>query len=180
MISPDKDAALRALLGRVAGPLAVRLAEAVEADRLAGGTSLPHAAILESLTPALRRNDGMMEAFAERAAHEIWAALPVQSAGAFAGGPAVPDLTRAPGMEASARALVRARMIDCDGETAATLRSYSDHLVRESRTAFGEKRDNAKRCLALAADLTGILLGADEAENLRRRARTAMSVSAAA
>lgn len=180
MISPDKEAALRTLLGRISGPLAVRLAEAVEADRLAGGTSLPHAAILESLTPALRGGQGAMESFAQRAAAEIRAALPVQNAGAFAGGPVVPDLTGAPDMQASVCALVRARMIDSDAETASWLRSYNDNLVRELRTAFGDKRDNAKARLALAADLTEILLGGDDAENLRRRARTAMSVSAAA
>ncbi|HEY2070238.1 MAG TPA: hypothetical protein VGG48_11840 [Rhizomicrobium sp.] len=55
MISADKADLLREFLGRLPESIAARLAKAVEVDRLAGGTQLPHDLILGGLRPLLRR-----------------------------------------------------------------------------------------------------------------------------
>jgi hypothetical protein len=55
MTAEDKINTLRAFLGGLPEHLAVRLAKAVEFDRLSDGTVLPHDAILEGLRPILRR-----------------------------------------------------------------------------------------------------------------------------
>jgi len=54
MLSPEKSALLTSLLEKVPAGTAARLAKAVEVDRLAGGTVLPHDMILGALRPALR------------------------------------------------------------------------------------------------------------------------------
>ena len=58
MLSPDKTGLLKAFLGGLPGPIAARLAMAVEVDRLLDGHVLPHDDILESLRPILRRDQG--------------------------------------------------------------------------------------------------------------------------
>ena len=58
MLSPDKTGLLKAFLGGLPGPIAARLAMAVEVDRLLDGHVLPHDDILESLRPILRRDHG--------------------------------------------------------------------------------------------------------------------------
>ena len=58
MLSPDKTGLLKAFLGGLPGPIAARLAMAVEVDRLLDGHVLPHDDILESLRPILRRDCG--------------------------------------------------------------------------------------------------------------------------
>jgi hypothetical protein len=55
MVSSEKAQLLRGFLGTLPEALAARLAKAVEVDRLAGGTGLPHDLILDGLRPALRR-----------------------------------------------------------------------------------------------------------------------------
>jgi hypothetical protein len=55
MIASEKAKMLRGFLGGLPEPLAARLAQAVEVDRLAGGAGLPHELILEGLRPVLRR-----------------------------------------------------------------------------------------------------------------------------
>ncbi|MBV8978093.1 MAG: hypothetical protein JO261_12785 [Alphaproteobacteria bacterium] len=54
MLSPEKSAQLRSLLGTLPPPAAARLARAVEVDKLGGGRVLPHEMILDALRPALR------------------------------------------------------------------------------------------------------------------------------
>jgi len=54
MLSPEKTAVLTTFLGSLPENVSLRLAKAVEVDRLAGGTGLPHDIILEALRPALR------------------------------------------------------------------------------------------------------------------------------
>jgi len=54
MLSPEKSAQLKSLLGMLPGPAAAKLARAVEIDRLAGGRMLPHETIMDALRPALR------------------------------------------------------------------------------------------------------------------------------
>jgi hypothetical protein len=48
---------LRAFLGALPAPMAARLAQAVELDRLNDGKTLPHELILEGLRPALRETE---------------------------------------------------------------------------------------------------------------------------
>jgi hypothetical protein len=55
MLSPEKAGLLTAFLGGLPERVALRLAKAVEVDRLAGGTALPHDLILEALRPVLRK-----------------------------------------------------------------------------------------------------------------------------
>jgi len=55
MIAEHKARQLKALLGVLPAPIALRLAKAVEIDRLNDGRALPHDLILDSLRPVLRR-----------------------------------------------------------------------------------------------------------------------------
>jgi hypothetical protein len=55
MTPDEKIKALRNYLGRLPEQIAVRLAKAIEVDRLGDGTILPHDAILDGLRPILRR-----------------------------------------------------------------------------------------------------------------------------
>lgn len=57
MPSADKTGLLKAFLGSLPGPVAARLAMAVEADRLMDGHALPHHDILNGLRPVLRSGD---------------------------------------------------------------------------------------------------------------------------
>ncbi len=175
MISGDKTQALQVLLGGLSAPLALRLAEAVERDRLGGGASLPHALILDKLTPALRKA-AAMPGFAERAPEEILAALPVLAAGAFSGGPRMPDLSRPPDAQICARAFACARAIGGDAKMQIALRNYSENLLRELRE--GEARANAERYFEIATELTSILISAGEGELLLRRGRAARGAAA--
>jgi hypothetical protein len=58
MLSADKTGLLKAFLGGLPGPVAARLAMAVEIDRLMDGHVLPHDDILASLRPILARDHG--------------------------------------------------------------------------------------------------------------------------
>jgi hypothetical protein len=57
MLSPDKLVLLKSFLGSLPKDVAARLATAIELDRLADGTALPHDVILEGLRPALRSDE---------------------------------------------------------------------------------------------------------------------------
>ena len=139
----------------------------------------------------------VMEGLVRRAPKEIIAALPVQRAGAFAGGPRPPDLSRPAEPEKSARAIAYAKLVigckpfaaaasfgaavkDSFDEVAIALKSYTDDLVRELRGSSGEKRSHAESLFAVVVELTAILFSAEEAEFLRRRGRAAMGIPAAA
>jgi hypothetical protein len=54
MLSQDKTGLLQTFLGSLPGDIALRLARAVEVDRLMDGTALPHDVILDGLRPVLR------------------------------------------------------------------------------------------------------------------------------
>jgi hypothetical protein len=54
MLSIEKSTMLQSLLGGLPPKAAMRLARAIEVDRLAGGTILPHEMILNALRPTLR------------------------------------------------------------------------------------------------------------------------------
>jgi hypothetical protein len=55
MLTPDKAGLLQSFLGSLPERMAARLAKAVEVDRLADGTGLPHEVILGGLRPVLRK-----------------------------------------------------------------------------------------------------------------------------
>lgn len=56
-VAPRKEAQLVGLLSALSDELAVQLAQALERDRLAGGSGLPYEAILGGLRPKLRQRD---------------------------------------------------------------------------------------------------------------------------
>jgi hypothetical protein len=138
----------------------------------------------------------VMDAYMERAPREMLAALPTVRAGAFAGGPRVPDLRRAPDLARTERALRYARLISgckdfaaqgsfgsslatAQEEVATALQTYCDEMLRELKSAANERRDIAEKYFTLAADLTGFLLSPEESEFLRRRGRAALAQVAA-
>jgi hypothetical protein len=55
MLSAEKQVQLNSFLGRLPAHVALRLAKAVEVDRLIGGNALPHDEILRALRPQLRQ-----------------------------------------------------------------------------------------------------------------------------
>jgi hypothetical protein len=57
MLSPEKTLLLQSFLGSLPKDIAARLATAVELDRLADGTALPHELILDGLRPILRSDE---------------------------------------------------------------------------------------------------------------------------
>ena len=57
MLSSEKTVLLQSFLGSLPKDIAARLATAVEIDRLAEGSALPHDLILEGLRPILRADD---------------------------------------------------------------------------------------------------------------------------
>ena len=57
VLSQDKTGLLQAFLGSLPGDIALRLARAVEVDRLMDGTALPHDMILDGLRPILRSRE---------------------------------------------------------------------------------------------------------------------------
>jgi len=139
----------------------------------------------------------VMNGFMKRAPKEILAGLPTLKTGSYSGGPRAPDISRPPDAEKSGRAIRYARLIagcrafapaasfgaslaDAQDEVTAALRVYSDDMLRELRSADGERRNNAEHFFALAADLTALLLSPEEGEFLRRRGRAALGTQAAA
>jgi len=57
MLTPEKNELLRTFLGALPREIAVRLAAAVELDRLAEGSALPHDVILDGLRPVLQHDE---------------------------------------------------------------------------------------------------------------------------
>jgi hypothetical protein len=136
-----------------------------------------------------------MDGFMERAPKEIAAALPSHKAG-FTGGPRVPDFTRPVDPERVERAMRYAKILsgtkllavpgsfgakhqDAMDDAAQTLRSYNEDLLKELRTAEGERRTIVEQQYRLAGDLTALVFDESEAEFFRRRAKAAMTQAAA-
>ena len=137
----------------------------------------------------------VMMSFMKRAPKEILAALPTLKS--HSAGLRAPDITRVPDAEKSVRAIRYAKLIagcrgfaaaasfgaalaDAQDEGTAALRSYGEDLLRDMRTAEGERRRNAEHLFALTADLTDLLFSPEEGEFLRRRGRAALGTQAAA
>jgi hypothetical protein len=137
----------------------------------------------------------VMDGFMERAPKEIAAALPTHKSG-FTGGPRVPDFTRAADPERVERAVRYAKILsgsrllavpgsfgakhtDAQDDAAQILRSYNEDLLKELRTAEGERRAVVEQQYKIAGDLTALVFDESEAEFFRRRAKAAMSQAAA-
>lgn len=138
-----------------------------------------------------------MESFMERAEREVTPAIPTLKTGAYAGGPRAPDLHRAPDPEKIHRAMCYARLVaGCRPVAAAAsfgasqkdtadllgvmLKSYCEDIVKELRSAEGEKRANAEAYFNVAVELVTVLFSPEEGEFLRRRGRAALGFATAA
>ncbi|MBV8800875.1 MAG: hypothetical protein JO208_13840 [Alphaproteobacteria bacterium] len=136
-----------------------------------------------------------MDNLMERAAMEIFAALPMLEAAD--GTPRVPDMSQPADPEKSDRALSYARLLAgcrsfassasfaaslkrADEEAGVSLQRYNEDIVRALRDASDEQRFNAEQFAALATELTAILFSPEEGEFLRRRGRAAVSEPVAA
>ena len=133
-----------------------------------------------------------MDSLIVRAPREITAALPVQRLGAFGGrGPRRPDLSRDPDPVRVERALVWGRLLagstpyagggafyaahkDAFEEVSQYLRMYADSMMAELKSLEFEKRPRAQAFQMQAEALSGVILGLEEAEQIRRRAAAAV------
>jgi hypothetical protein len=130
-----------------------------------------------------------MEGLVERAPKEIVAALPPYKFGPPKSQRPV-DLSRPSDPERVARAMryaqllvhsrpfavaaaFNAKLADVSDEIAATLRSHAEDVLRELRAAPRENRIHAEAHLAVTLNLCELVLGEEEADFLRRRARVA-------
>ena len=136
----------------------------------------------------------LMEGLLERAPKEILGGLPAVKVGAFSKGPKPLDVGRAPDPDRVARALrfahlmvhsrpfavaaaFSAKLNEAMEETANTLRSYNEDILREVRTAPPEHRTNVDKHFANALDICKLILGEDEADFLRRRAKVTVGAA---
>ncbi|HEY5347920.1 MAG TPA: hypothetical protein VIJ72_06985, partial [Rhizomicrobium sp.] len=134
---------------------------------------------------------GVMDHFMERAPKEIAAGLPMQRGGGAKG----PDFSRAVEPDKLERAARYARLImgsrafaaaasfaakqkDAHDEATGHLRRYNEDLVKEMRSAQGERRIIVEQQFALSTELTAVLFSEEEAELLRRRGRAAVAAAA--
>jgi hypothetical protein len=138
-----------------------------------------------------------MQAFMERAEREVTAAIPTLKTGSYAGGPRAPDLSHAPNPEKFHRAICFAKLVagcrpvaaaasfgalqkDAADAIGLALKTYCDDIVKELRTAEGDRRTHAEAHFNVAVELATILFSAEEGEFLRRRGRAALGYAAAA
>ncbi|GAA0566585.1 hypothetical protein [Rhizomicrobium electricum] len=131
----------------------------------------------------------VMETFMEKAPKEIAGALPTHKAG-YSGGPRVPDFSRPVDPDRIDRALRYAKVIsrtrllagpgsfgakhqDALDEACLYVRSYTEDLLKELRTAEGPRRENVEHQFQLVLELTQLLFDVSEADFLRRRGKAA-------
>jgi hypothetical protein len=139
----------------------------------------------------------VMEGFMERAPKEIAAALPMQKGGSFGGGPRYPDFSRPIDADKSERALRYAKLVTgcrplaaaasfgavqkkAEEEMSQMLRSYNEDIVKELRTADGQRRAVVESQFEVVCMLTGALFSEEEADLLRRRGKAAQQAAVAA
>jgi hypothetical protein len=132
---------------------------------------------------------GVMDTFMEKAPKEIAGALPTHKAG-YSGGPRVPDLGRPVDPDRVERALRYAavlsgtKLLAVPGsfgakhqtaldEACLYVRSYSEDLLKELRSAEGPRRDIVECQFQLVLELTRLLFDESETEFLRRRGKAA-------
>jgi hypothetical protein len=139
----------------------------------------------------------VMNGYMQRAPREILAALPTLKSGSYAGGPRVPDISRALDAEKYERAIRYGRLVQgcaryaaaasfgaslakTQDEVVTALLSYSEDILRELRAAEGDRRKHALQYFELTAELTELFLSVEEGEFLRRRGRVTSGAAAAA
>jgi hypothetical protein len=130
----------------------------------------------------------IMDNLLERAPKEIMGGLPAAKPGAFAKGPKPLDVTRAPDPERVSRSLRYAQILvhsrpfavaasfsaklnETMEDFAKDLRSYAEDLLREVRAATPETRVTVDKHFGLLLEICKLVLGAEEADFLRRRSR---------
>jgi hypothetical protein len=133
-----------------------------------------------------------LEGLLEKAPKEILAGLPQAKPGGFAKGSKPLDVSRPPDPERVARATryanlmshcrpfavaaaFSAKLNEVQDETTVALRSYSEEILREVRTAVPASHANVEAHFQVTLDLCKLVLGEEEADFLRRRARLAAS-----
>jgi len=138
----------------------------------------------------------VMDGFMERVAKEIAGALPTHKAG-FTGGPRVPDFTRSVDDEKAERAIRYAKLLsgtkhlavpgsfgakhqDALDAAMQLVRGYNEDLLKEMRTAEGERRVIVEQQYRLTSELTPLVFDESEAEFLHRRAKAAAQTTVAA
>jgi hypothetical protein len=136
-----------------------------------------------------------MDGFMERAPKELAVALPMQKNGSFGGGPKCPDFSRAVDSDKIERALRYTRLVvgsrhlaaaasfgasqkTADEEMCLLLRGYNEDVVKELRSAEGERRAVVEAQFELACTLTALLYSEDESDLLRRRGKAALAAAA--
>ena len=134
----------------------------------------------------------VMDAFMDKALKELSMALPVQK-GSGSSRPA--DFSRAldPDRQASALRLARlvagsrhfaaaasfaAKQKAAQDDMSAYMRRHNEDLVRELRCSDPVRKANAEAQFEYCVELVTLLMGEEEAEILRRRARAALSAAA--
>jgi len=137
-----------------------------------------------------------MDRLMEHAPKEVAAMLPVQKSGSYGGGPKCADLSKHVDDEKVQRGLRYGRLVAgcapyaAAGSFAASqkdamdaislhVRGYNEDIIREMRAPPGERHPAVERQFELAAELTALILSAEEAELLRRRGRAATAQAAA-
>jgi len=130
----------------------------------------------------------VLEDLLERAPKEIIGGLPTAKVGSFAKGPKPLDLSRVPDPDRVAKAMryaqlmvhsrpfavaaaFNAKLTEAFDQTAASLRTYGEDILRELRAAPAEKRTNVDAHFAVVLQLCTLVLGQEETDFLRRRAR---------
>ena len=130
----------------------------------------------------------VVEGLLERGPKEILAALPPAKLGGFARSQRPLDLSRPPNADHVAKAMryahlmvhskpfavaaaFSAKLNEITAEAADTLRSHAEDMLREMRANLPETRACAEAHWAVALDLCTLVLGEEETDLLRRRAR---------
>ena len=134
----------------------------------------------------------VLEDLVERAPKEILAALPTVKMGGFGKSPRPIDLTRPPDPQRVEKAMRYANLIvhsrpfavaaafsaklnEVLDETVDALRTHSEDILREFRSPVPETRANLDAHLAVILALCALVLGEEETDLLRRRARVPAS-----
>lgn len=122
----------------------------------------------------------VMDDFMKRAPKEIAAALPLQRNARAADPEQRERALRYATLVASAKPFAAAASFAASREQAEKvasdfLRSYNEEAVKELRSANGPRRQLLQDQFALAAELTAILCGEEEADLVRRRGRAALA-----
>jgi hypothetical protein len=133
----------------------------------------------------------VMDTFMERAPSEIAAGLPLQKGGGAKGADFVRPVD--PGKAERARRYARlivgsrafaaaasfaARQKEAFDAACAHLAVYNEDVLREMRSAQGERLAIVQQQFALSVQLSAVLFGEKEADLLRRRGRAALGTAA--